>query len=81
MAANLVTARRNGCVVKWGGEPPHLHRRTYISCPRIMSSKRLARLQFGKLATGLRRVCVNTGFVCYFVCYIGDEFWAMSFGT
>jgi hypothetical protein len=73
MAANLVTARRNGCVVKWG--------RAATSCPRIMSSKRLARLQFGKLATGLRRVCVNTGFVCYFVCYIGDEFWAMSFGT
>jgi hypothetical protein len=42
-----------------------------------MSSKWLGRLQFGKFATCLRRVCVNTGFVCH----IGDEFWAMSFGT
>ena len=27
-------------------------------------------------ARGLRRVCFNTGFLCH----IGDEFWAMSFG-
>jgi hypothetical protein len=29
-----------------GSEPPHLHRRSYISCPRIMSSKWLARSKF-----------------------------------
>ena len=46
----------------------------HISCPMIMSSKRLGRLQFGKLATGLRRVCVNTGFVCHIAMSFGGEF-------
>ena len=73
MAANLVAARSNGCIVQWG-EPPRPHRRSFVSQDNVIKMARQVTVWKARhwLETGLFQYRL---WMSLWRCVLCDAFW------